>query len=182
MSRYKRNSIWSSGYSSTTKSTTKVDLYWSSKSGAYALKFNDTKHWNEMQVFISYIKTQPTNERDYDPVNKVWYFIEKHLPQIQEMFKLLPNIFEVDFVEKPVGQANIHTFVPVDTYLDKFKTLTGEDLKGKEYNDAKKVYRKLCLKYHPDIVHNNEPMSSINQLWTELEKVYFLKTKEMEYV
>jgi hypothetical protein len=189
MSRYRRNA-WSTGYNS--NQPTKVSIYWSQKASAYSIKFMDTHHWDEMQIFIQYLKNIPYGERDYDPDNKTWFLIEKHLGGFKQMLEMIPQHFTVDFQEKPT-QAFQGSFVPIDIYLDKFKTLTDIDARTTEYTVAKKAYRRVCMANHPDlhrgdidsrtgeVIDYGKIMSSINECWTSIEKEFYKMKKEPEY-
>jgi DnaJ domain len=165
---------------------TKVQLHWSNKSSAYSLKFLDTSHWTEMQIFITLLNSYPYGDREYDPDNKIWYFMEKYLPEIQALFELLSpqKVFDVDFIEKPTGQAFVGTFVSNDTFFKTFNSLTGQDIKGLDYTEAKKVYRRVCLLFHPDRhkgdLEISKKMSSINEAWNMLEQNFYKTRKEME--
>ena len=176
---YKKNYNSFGNYSNT---STKVSIDWSNKSGAYAIKFHDTYHWDQMQVFLSYIKNFPMGERDYDPVGKIWYLIEQHIGGFIEMLKLVPQYFEYEFNAKPVGQTNVAKFVPTEVYLERFLKLSGENIKDLKYDEAKKIYRRVCLKNHPDRGGDPAVMSSINEAWSDLEMHYFNAKKETEYV
>ncbi len=122
-----------------------------------------------MQVFIGYLKNLPTTERDYDPENKVWYFQEKHLQAIQEMLKLLPEYFTIDFIEKPTNQTNTHSFIPREVWETKYKQLTG--LQTTEKRD----YLRWIMKNHPDKGGDSNLVSAVNECWSEMNK------KEIEY-
>ena len=174
---YRRQSVWSHSYSGKTK----VTIEWSNKSGAYAIKFHDTKHWNEMKIFIDYIKNFPIGERDYDAENKIWFLIEKHTTGFIEMIKMMPDKFELNYTEKPTGQVNMAVFVPVDVYLERFHSLTGEIVKDLDYDKAKKIYRRVCMVNHPDKGGDKDKMSSINECWSNLEMNYFHVKKEVQY-
>lgn len=162
---------------------TKVTVHWSNKYNAYAINWQDTNHWNEMQPFISFLKSIPYGERDYDADNRIWYLAEQHLDKFMAMLDLMPSsIFEKDFQKKPDNQTNFHTFVSVDTYLDKFKELTGFDVRGQDYNDAKKIYRRSALANHPDRNGGDgSKMSDINEAWSHIESLHFKIKKEPEY-
>ena len=163
---------------------TKVTVHWSMKASAYAIKFLDTRHWNEMQIFITYLKGIPYGERDYNPDEKIWYLMEKHIDPFREMLKHMNQYFQEDFQGKAENQAFVGTFVSIDTYLDKFKELTGTDIRTcADYNMAKKIYRRAALENHPD--RNNgdgSKMSDINEAWSQIEKLHFSVKKEPEYV
>src|SRR5579859_395832 len=167
-SSYKRKSYPYRSYG-----PTKVNLTWSQQYSAYALKFMDTGHFGEMTPIMNFLKAQPYGEYTYDPDNKIWYFDEKHLKQVRVLIDAFgPSIFETHFQEKPQNQSFTSKFVSVDTYLDRFKELTGEDIRSLEYNNAKKIYRRICMLYHPDRHPGDSSiaikMSSINETWTEL--------------
>lgn len=162
---------------------TPVDIYWSQKASAYALKFQNTYHWNEMQPFMSYLKAQPYGEWEYDPQDKTWFFIEKHLPKIQEMFDVLKpvNAFNVTFTQKPEGQTNAAVLVPIEVYLEKFKNISGQDIKNLDHIQAKKIYRKACLQNHPDHGGDSAIMASLNEAWVQIESKHYNIKKEIEY-
>ncbi len=169
------------GYSRSGNPTT-VTIHWSTKSSAYAIKFNDTYHWDQMQIFIQYLKNIPYGERDYDPENKVWYLMEKHLDGFKSMMEMIPEHFVIDFQGKPENQPYVGKFVSVDTYLDQFQILTTYNLRTMKYDEAKKVYRKCAMLWHPD--RNNGDagrMTEINECWSNIERLYFKQKKEPEY-
>lgn len=184
---YKRQSAWRPSDSSYS-SKTKVMVHWSNKSSAYSINFSNTNHWTEMQILIGYIKNIPYGERDTqcdDSSGKkvwTWYLIEKHITAFNEMVKALDLFFELDFVEKPVGQTSQSVFISVDVYLDKFKNIVGESIKDLEYDKAKKIYRRWIMKNHPDVGGDPVIASEVNTCWTELERVYFKTRKEVECV
>lgn len=162
---------------------TSVGIYWSQQYDAYAIKFMDTYHFKEMSPFISYFKSKPYGDAVYDPDGKIWYFKEQYLSDVRAMLAAFGDtIYEVNFVEKPVGGHSLFASpqISVNDYLNKFKDLTGMDLNGLLYDKAKKVYRQACLKLHPD--HNpsvdSSVMSSVNEIWTALEKVLYNTKKE----
>ena len=162
---------------------TKVTIQWSVASVAYTIKFHDTYHWDEMMVIKSAIQQFPYGEQMYDPDNKIWYLIEKHINGIKIMLELMPNIFELTFIEKPIQDFQ-GKFVSVDTYIKSFERLTGaniKDFKPEEYNLAKKLYRRVCMENHPDRGGNSNTMSEINECWSNIEKLYFNQKKELEY-
>lgn len=171
MPRYNRNSA------------TKVDLHWSQKAGAYSLHFHNMYHFNESRVFMNTIKTLPWGEYEYDDTTKTWFFHEKILGQIQALFSAIEstNIFDVDFIPKPDNQAFQTTFVSIDTYLDKFKQYSGEDIRGMDYNAAKKLYRRTCMKMHPDRGGDTALMSDMNEAWLHIEETHFKIKKEVQY-
>lgn len=162
---------------------TPVTLAWSQKSSAYSLKFQDTNHWNEMQPFIAYLKTIPYGERDYDPENKIWYFVEKYLSNIRAMLDPMEQagIFTVTFHEKPANQTSFAKFVPLDLYIDKFKNISGVDIKQMDYATAKKAYRRACMQNHPDRGGDPAKMADLNESWMHIEESHFNIKKDIEY-
>src|SRR5271157_5425346 len=180
MSSYKRNSrpFYRSNY------PTKVTIQWSQQYSAYALKFQDTGHFQEMSPIMNFIKSNPYGEYTYDPDNKIWYFAEKYLAQVRTLIDAFgASIFETIFTEKPpLNYSFTSKTISVDTYLNDFEKLTGYNLRNLEYNDARKIYRKMCMKFHPDISPENaSTMSSINEIWTELEKLHFKTRSQQQY-
>ena len=186
MSYKRRRSLWTEPYNIVTT----VSVHWSQKSSAYMVNFSDTKHWNEMQILINFIKGLDVSEKDVqmdDSTGKkvwTWYFVEKYI----EPFKALvdsfagANIFTLDFIPKPSSQTNTSIFVPVDVYLERFKTLTGQDIKDLQYVDAKKTYRKWLMVNHPDKKPENHILvRDVNECWSALELQLFKSRKEQEY-
>jgi hypothetical protein len=132
------------------------------------------------------MKSVPYGEYLYDPYNKMWFLAEKHLAGLQILLDNLKEYFEVDFVKKQEGHNFQQTAVPIQVYLDKFQALTNFNLKDyPDYNQAKKIYRKFCLLYHPDRKHliGGEDMSKqmyeLNECWSNIERVIY-KQKEIE--
>jgi hypothetical protein len=181
MSYKRRYTGLNSNYNYKSNVPTRVTIHWSMSYSAYAIKFENTYHWEQMQIFIQYLKNLPYGERDYDPDNKIWYLMEKHLSGFKQMLEMIPQHFTVDFVEKP-SQTFQGNFVSVDTYLDKFQTLTTYNLRTLDYEQAKKIYRKAALLWHPD--RNNgdaSRMTDINECWSNIEKLHYNVKKEAEY-
>jgi hypothetical protein len=186
---YRRRSIWDRSYTSVTK----VSVHWSSKSSAYMVNFSDTHHWNEMQVLFNFIKGLDVSEKDCQcdesSGKKVWtwYFVEKYLEPFKALVESFGGqaggIFEIDIIAKPIGGSNQSIFVPVDVYLDRFKTLTGQDIKSLDFNAAKKLYRKWLMLNHPDRKPENHIIvRDVNECWSNLELNHFKSKKEQEYV
>lgn len=170
-----------SGFRSYESGPTTVTIHWSNKSGAYAIKFNDTRHWDKMQICIQYIKNFPYGERDYDPDNKTWFLVEKHISGLKQMLELMPESFTVDWQEKPSNTPTA-TFVPMEVYLNRFKDLAGEDISKLTYDQAKKIYRRACMLNHPDRNGGDgTKMSSINEAWSNIEQNFYKMKKEVDY-
>lgn len=161
---------------------TKVSFTWNQLVGIYDLKFHDTNNWDDIQAVISFLKTIPYGERDYDSVTKVWGIKEPYFAQIKMLLEHVRN-FEVTIVEKP---ENVNTggflgldSTPIDKYIKTYEEVTG--VKLSDYDDAKKSYRRACLRLHPDRNPDNETvaeqMSRLNEAWSQLEVRYF-KMKE----
>jgi hypothetical protein len=187
---YRRKTYFRDYY---TPSTTRVSVHWSAKSSAYSVLFSDKKHWNEMQVLINFIKGLNVGEKDCqmdDSSGKkiwTWYFAEQHL----DAFKALVDSFAVndvnstfdwDFTGKPSGQTNQSVFIPNDVYLNRFRDLTGQDIKDKEFREAKKIYHRWLMVNHPDKGGDHNTVRDVNECWSNLEVKYFNAKKETEYV
>lgn len=171
---------------------TSVGIYWSQQYNAYACKWMDTHHFKEMTPIMSYFKSKPYGDCVYDPDNKIWYFKEEYLADVKNMLMAFgPTIFEINFVEKPVNAShngylsNTRPTQTPDQLMEKFKQLSNQDIKNLEYTEAKKIYRRVCMKMHPDYNPGDENaatrMSSINEVWTELERIFYLTKKEPTY-
>jgi hypothetical protein len=180
MSSYKRQnrSYYRSNY------PTKVTISWSQQYSAYALKFCDTHHYQEMTPIMNFIKSNPYGDYTYDPDNKIWYFAEKYLQQVRTLVDAFgSSIFETDFHEKPpLNYSFSSKTISVETYLQNFRDLTGEDIKNLDYNSAKRIYHRVCMKFHPD--RNPDfasTMRSINEIWAELEKLHFKTRSQIVY-
>lgn len=167
---------------------TKVTITWSQQYSAYALKFLDTHHFQEMSPIINFIKSNPYGEYTYDPDNKIWYFAEKYLEQVKALINAFgQSIFDLIFTEKPPLNYSFSTkTISVDTYLNQFKEMTNEDISNIEYSKAKKIYLRFCMKHHPDLNPENKDiasaiMSKMNEIWTELEKLHFKTRSQQQY-
>lgn len=163
---------------------TKVLLHWSQKANAYSLKWQDTHHWTEMQIFITYLKSLPYGDYEYDPDNRTWFFMEKYLSNIQAMFDGLKSVgcFDVDFQEKMEGWSFIgNKDIDIGKYLDLFKSITTTDPRVINYDEAKKTYRRACMRLHPDRGGDAQQMSSLNEAWLHIEQTHYKMKKEVEY-
>lgn len=166
---------------------TVIQINWSMKYDSYALKFMDTHHFQEMQPIMNLIKQQPYGDWLYESDTKIWYFKESLLAQVRTLIDafITANIFTLDFQEKPnesnrlLGKKDI----PIETYFLKFEQLTGEDIRKYDYVTAKKLYRRICYQYHPDHNPNVDAgiMSSVNEVWSELENKHFKVRQEIQY-
>src|SRR5258708_32720897 len=166
---------------------TSVSITWSQQYSAYAVKWMDTGHFQEMMPVINFMKSKPYGEYTYDSDNKVWYIAEKYIKDVIVLLEAFGDtIFEINFVEKPAYSyvSNTKT-ISVDTYLDQFKELTNEDIRNLEYRQAKKIYLRFCMKYHPDLnpdkILSPLVMSKMNEIWTELERLYFKTSSQITY-
>lgn len=137
-----------------------------------------------MTPIMNYIKTAPYGDWQYDPDNKIWYFMEKMLSNVRAMLQVMEDagIFEVTFVEKPQNQINTVKFVSIDTYIDVFNKLTGVDVKGLAFPSAKKAYFRACMKLHPDKGNDPKDMSDLNVAWDAIKEEHFKQKKDVSYV
>lgn len=179
-SSYRRQNkhYWNSG------KPTKVSIYWSQQYNAYAIKWMDTFHFKEMTPIISYFRSKPYGDAVYDPDNRIWYFKEQYLADVRAMLAAFgPVTFEINFSEKQENHSFIGSpQVSISSLISEFKILTGEDIKDVEYTQAKKLYRRICMKMHPDIPGNDSTnLSRVNEIWNALERVHYNTKKEPTY-
>ena len=160
---------------------TKVSLTWNSLVGIYDLKFHDTYNWDDIQAAITFLKTIPYGERDYDPATKIWGIKESYFTTVKMLIEHVDN-FEVTIIEKPVGTTNGFLGLdstPLDKYIKTYEEVVGEKLG--DYDSSKKLYRRACLRLHPDRNPGDsvatEQMSRLNEAWSQLEIRHF-KAKE----
>lgn len=169
-------------------SKTKVTLTWNPLIQIYDLKFNDTKNWHDIQGVIIFLKSIPTDERDYDTTTKVWGIHEKHFVTIKTILEHVAN-FEVIISEKPVfdpssnnNQGFSAAIVPLDKCIQDFEQITGAKLQAYSgqhlsYGEAKRIYFKACLRLHPDKNPGDEVskenMIKLNVAWNELQVRHF---------
>lgn len=157
-----------------TSSKTKITVSWSHKAGAYQVVFGKFgPNYNLAQTLMSFMKSQPYGEYDYDPDNKIWYLHEKHIPSLRTMVETLKDYFEEEFIQKP-DENNLlqEQKIPVEVWIQKYKTLTGLD------NTDRKNYLRWIMKNHPDVGGDSSLVSSVNEAWSNINKK---EQKEIEY-
>ena len=169
-------------------SPVQVTLSWSSLVGAYDLKFDQIgAHWTKVQAIIAWIKmTIPYGEREYDDINKIWTIHEKFYQDLKNVLDAVGPEFTVVIVEKPLGGVSVK-FVPLDTYLQLFKELSGVDIAAygeDKFGEAKRLYFKTAMKLHPDH-HPDDPeaytkMRDFNEAWDIIKEKHFKIVRVIE--
>jgi hypothetical protein len=210
---YRRRSSFNSDYK---YQKTKVSIHWSNKASAYQIIFNKTGQYYPTKerfskikdVLISYISKLPYGEKEMqvnirheDVYNSktgvtskqevqdwTYYIHEKHLNNFRNLVEMMPEDFEVDFVEKPINDNNNgfqSRFTPTEVYLDRFKEITGQDIRSESYDNAKRYFRRSCMLYHPDRNPGNmeiaAKMAQLNECWSALEIQHFKTKQEIQY-
>ena len=199
MSHYSRKTrLYNDYYGRSNK--TKVSIHWSQKADAYSIFFHKNgkwfpskKHFEAIQhVFLPFINNLPYGEKEktvrIDIINNeevqewTYYIAEKHLENFRKLVELMPEDFEIDFIEKPDETNQFASkIIPTETWLEKFKEITNENISGLDYGNSKRIYRRFCMLLHPDRQMDNEEarerntklMSELNEVWNNLEIQHF---------
>jgi hypothetical protein len=165
----------------------KASLIYDQASGGYSLKFDidryDREGWNKLKLVTGALKaTIPASDRDYDPTSYTWFFHEKHFKTVRILVENGCGTSNVFVMEKPEEQTATAVFVALDVDVTKFLNYVGAAAEDeiKDFDKAKKFYRKAALKFHPDRNPNGAAdMSALNEVWNRLQKDYW-KVKEMQ--
>lgn len=181
----RKTSIFADNY---TSRKTKVTLTWNLLVNIYDLKFHSTQNWNDIQAIIIFLKSIPTDERDYDPTTKIWGITEKHFQTVKTLIEHVQN-FDVTVIEKPENSGNNNqgftaAIIPLDKCIQDFERITGTSLMDSDgsgnyikFGEAKRIYFKACLRLHPDKNQGNQQatddMYKLNQAWNELQIRHF---------
>jgi hypothetical protein len=145
----------------------------------------------EVKTFVDILKkTIPANERDYSPVDKEWYFVAKYFTGVKLLAEVL--LPARDYVCYTFTQEQAEAFqqpeqvvIPVKNLFAEFKSLAsnaGYDFPNSiSISEAKKLYKKLALFYHPDRNAGQEDaMARLNVAWRGLKDAYTWKEEETE--
>src|SRR5579859_367475 len=190
---YRRRSAWSSSYNNSYDNKTKITIQWSNKSGAYSISFSNMFHYTMLdkngnkidgpiKILHQYMKNLGYGNFDFDPDTKTWFLQEKFIDGFKTMAECFPEKLEVDFTKKPDNNQTFqNTFIPTAVYLDRFKNISGVDISGLVYDQAKKEYRRVCMRLHPDRGGDPKVMSELNESWSALEVNHFKIKKEVDY-
>lgn len=130
------------------------------------------------------IETPNMSNPNYKIEKWFWYVSERYVigeSKFKEFVEMFPEDFVIDFIPKPDETSNFQSKeIPIEILKDKFRELTGE-LLPEDFKSARSIYRRMCARYHPDRNPNSDfaakQMSSINEIWSDLELRHF-KTKE----
>lgn len=159
----------------------KANLIYDITSGGYSLRFDiekyDREGWSKLKLITGAIKgIIPASDRDYDPASKTWFFHERHFVSVKILLEHGVGKDNVFVMEKPADAGPTPTFIALDTDVSLFLNFVGvsttDDIK--EFEVAKRLYRKAAIKYHPDRNGGNgSDMSELNRLWHRLKKDFW---------
>jgi hypothetical protein len=147
-------------------------------SGGYALKMTGMKNkldWEQLKLFTGAVKgCIASSDRDYDPNQKTWYIDPKHFKTVKILIESAFDKSNIFIIEAPEAseQGYTQTFHSSEADLTKLGELVKENpqtLKLISYNEAKKLYRRFAMTYHPDRNGGDgSRMSELNEVWTRL--------------
>lgn len=152
---------------SMTPQPSNIRIWWDASVSAYRM----TSPYNKdlVEALKSFI---PVSDRSYDPMTKVWTFVEKVLPNLQMLFthlQLQATIITKAQTDQFAQQQQSTSAAPArNRPLD---TVIIEFVKLLPYDAAKKAYRAAAMELHPDKQSgDSSKMTTLNSDWDRIAK------------
>jgi hypothetical protein len=159
----------------TSTQTKQITIVWDSTVSAYRM----TSPWiKELKEFMS--AQMPHSDRDWDANTKTWTFVEKQLPNVQNLLKLLGLTATVMLRQQVEAaqqqqqqQANTHAQAVVRNAIE---PVVMQFVRTVPYDAMKKAYLLASLALHPDKVGGDgTQQATLNTAWQRIEKEIYGK-------
>jgi hypothetical protein len=154
---------------------TSVRVWWDQSVSAYRM----TSAFNAALV-DALKRFIPASDRSFDPATKIWTFVERQLTPLQSLFTTLnikPTI--VTRAQCEAQQAQSHQAasasasagnVNVTSQRASLDAVMIQFVQLLPYDAARFAYRKAIAEMHPDAGGNAADASTLNVVWSRLEK------------
>lgn len=117
----------------------------------------------------------PDDQRSWNPVAKLWYLTERYGPMLKTLADSVFGVGNVTFYSRQDvesrAQSQTRQLVAADP-TNVHKAIV-EFFGLIPYDDAKSLYRKLCLTLHPDKGGDTAEAATLNASWATIEKEYY---------
>ena len=155
----------------------KAQLFWDSTIQAYRLKMQG--EWSKTEKIVEFLKKQiPHSDRNLDvkedpsthKKDYTWTFTEKYFDGTVKFLELVFGKTEIAIITRQQVEAAQAPRSAMISNSSPQATMCFEFLKAIPYEAAQKAYREAAIRCHPDRGGNMEQMSTINALWTRIQK------------
>lgn len=154
----------------------KSQLFWDSSIQAYRLKMHG--EWQKTEKIVEFLKQQiPHSDRNLDVVilpngkkDYTWTFTEKYFDGTVKFLELIFGKGETAVITRAQVEAAQAPRQAMVSSGSPQANMCLEFLKAIPYEAAQKAYREAAIRCHPDRGGDMEKMSTINSLWTRIQK------------
>lgn len=155
----------------------KAQLFWDTSVSAYRLKMHGD--WSKTEKIVDFLKKQiPHSDRNLDvqedatthKKNYTWTFTEKYFDGTVKFLHLVFGSGEVAVITRAQVEAAQQPRLPLQQAGSPLANASYEFLKAIPYEAAQKAYREAAIRLHPDRGGDMEKMSTVNALWTKIQR------------
>ena len=156
----------------------KAQLFWDTSVQAYRLKMHGD--WAKTEKIVAFLKQQiPHSDRNLDvnidpktqKKDYTWTFTEKYFDGTVKFLHLVFGSGEVAVITRAQVEAAQAPRLPLSgAASNPTAQACYEFMKSIPFEAAQKAYREAAIRLHPDRGGNMEQMSTVNALWTRIQK------------
>jgi hypothetical protein len=153
----------------------KAQLFWDPSVQAYRLKMHG--EWTKTEKIVQFLKAQiPHSDRNLD-VQEVqgkksytWTFTEKYFDGTVKFLEMVFGKTEVAVITRQQVEQAQQPKTPISVAGNPLASACLDFMRSIPYEAAQKAYREAAIRLHPDRGGDMEKMSTVNALWTKIQK------------